>query len=259
MVKKILKIALWVITGAALVVLFIFGRKWYLETPLKGIAFQLERSHRNGFVEKDSVVSYAKAICDIEHHAAISTINMSKIQQLLDRNPWIESASAYIGLNDTLIIKAKEYEPVLRVYNQDKRSVYVTKEGILFPSNPLYSPRVIIASGNFVFPFPTKNSRVTDSVYAHTGLSEALTIAMAVNSDPFLTGNIGQIYKDEHNEYELMVNNLSAKVILGDIDAITDKLSRLATLLEKYSGTEELKAYKSLDLKYKNQIVCTKQ
>lgn len=259
MVKKILKIALWVITGVALVMLFVFGRKWYLETPLKGIDFNLERSHRNGFVEKDSVVSYAKAICDLEHQAAISTINMRKIQQLLDDNLWIESASAYIGLNDTLIIKAKEYEPVLRVYNHDKRSVYVTKEGVLFPSNPLYSPRVIIASGNFNFPYPQKNSRVTDSLYASSGLNEALIIAMAVNQDPFLTGNIGQIYRDEHNEYELMVNNLSAQVILGDTDAVNDKLSRLAALLEKYSGTEELKAYKSLNLKYKNQIVCTKQ
>ena len=259
MVKKILKIALWVITGAALVVLFVFGRKWYLETPLKGIDFHLERCHKNGFVEKDSVVSYAKAICDLEHHAAISSVNMMKIQQLLDGNPWIEKANAYIGLNDTLVIKAKEYEPVLRVYNHDKRSVYVTKEGVIFPSKPHYSPRVIIASGNFDFPFPTKNSRVTDSVYANSGLNEALTIAMAVNSDPFLTGNIGQIYKDEHNEYELMVNNLTARVILGDTDAVNDKLSRLAALLEKFSGTEELKAYKTLNLKYNKQIVCTKQ
>ena len=259
MVKKILKIALWVITGAALVVLFVFGRKWYLETPLKGIEFNLERNHRNGFVEKDSVVAYAKAICDLEHHAAIASINLPKIQNLLDGNPWIENASAFIGLNDTLVIQAKEYEPVLRVFNQDKRSVYVTKEGVIFPSSPLYSPRVIIASGNFRFPTPQKNSQVNDSIYAQTGLQEALTIALAIQKDPFLTGSIGQIYKNENNEYELMVNNLSAKVILGDTKAVDNKLSRLAILLEKYNGTEELRAYKTLNLKYNNQIVCTKQ
>ena len=259
MVKKILKIALWVITGAALVVLFVFGRKWYLDTPLRGIDFQLERSHLKGFVEKDSVVSYAKAICDMEHHNTISNINLTGVKKLLDGNPWIEYASAYIGLNDTLVIKAKEFEPVLRVYNQSHRSVYVTREGIIFPSSPRYSPRVIIASGNYRFPTPSKSSCVNDSIYAASGIAEALAIALAIEEDAFLAGNIGQIYRDEHNEYELMVNNLSAKVILGDIDAVNDKLSRLAILLEKYSGTEELKAYKSLNLKYKNQIVCTKQ
>jgi cell division protein FtsQ len=258
MVKKILKIALWVITGVALVVLFAFGRKRYLETPLQGISFQLERNHKNGFVQKDSIISYAEAICDLEHRAALGSVNLTKIQQLLDGNPWIEKSSAYIGLNDTLVIKAKEYEPVLRVFNQDKRSVYVTPNGVIFPSSPHYSPRVIIASGNFRFPTPGKSSCVTDSIYAQAGISEALTIAMTINQDPFLTGNIGQIYRDEQNEYELMVNNVSARVILGDTIDVDDKLSRLATLLEKYSGTEELKAYKTLNLKYKNQIVCTK-
>ena len=63
---------------------------------------------------------------------------------------------------------------------------------------------------------------------------------------------------DENNEYELMVNNVSARVILGDTIAVNDKLSRLAILLDKYSGTEELATYKTLNLKYNNQIVCTK-
>lgn len=258
MVKKILKIALWGVTGAALIVLFVFGRKQYLDTPLKGITFQLERCHRNGFVEKDSVITHAGAICNINRHAAISSVDMMQIQKLLDSNPWIDHASAYIGLNDTLVINAKEFEPVLRVFNRDKGSVYVTREGVVFPPCPHYSPRVIIASGNFDFPKPSKNSRVTDSIYANAGLNDALTIALAIGDDPFLSGNVGQLYKNDHNEYELVVNNLSARVILNNTDALENKLTRLAILLEKFSGTEELNAYKTLNLKYKNQIVCTK-
>ena len=37
MVKKILSIVLWVITAAAIVVLFICARESYLNTPLKSI------------------------------------------------------------------------------------------------------------------------------------------------------------------------------------------------------------------------------
>jgi cell division protein FtsQ len=257
MVKKILKIALWIITGVALVLLFVFGRKWYLETPLKGVTFDLTRDHDRGFVEKDSILAYAKAICDIEHHAKISSINLMKIQKLLGDNPWIESSSAFIGLNDTLMIKAKEFEPVLRVYNQDKHSVYVTENGVIIPSSPNYSPRMIIANGQFHFPIPRGNAKITDSLYVYTGISEALAIAKAIKKDDFLAGNIGQIYKN-YNEYELMVNNVSARVILGDTVAVEQRLSRLKTLLEQYSGTEELKSFKTLNLKYKNQIVCTK-
>ena len=237
MVKKILKIALWVITGVALTTLFVYGRRWYLDTPLKGIVFQLER---------DRDMSYVEAISDIKHHAANSSVNLMKIRDFLNSNPWIESSSAYIGLNDTLIIHAKEYDPVIRVFNQDKRSVYVTSDGVVIPSSPNYAPHLIIASGEFSFPTPDSKTTVNDSVYAN------------IRNDQTTAKHIGQIYKNTNNKYELMVNNLPARVILGDTNMVANKLTRLGILLEKYGGTEELDNYKTLDLKYKNQLVCTK-
>lgn len=257
--KKVLSIILWSITGIALVALFILGRKWYLETPLKGVVFHLDRSNGNGFVEKDSVIAYTEAICDLQHQASIASIDLMKIERLLNNNPWIETSSAFIGLNDTLTIKAIEHQPVLRVYNQEGRSMYVTKEGILFPTSPDFTPRIIIANGNYDFPTSKGNAKISDTLYAASGIEETLAIAMALQKDDFLNSSIGQIYRNQNNQYELSVNNLSAKVILGDTIAVDRKLARLKSLIEKYSGTEELTGYKTLDLRYNNQIVCTKK
>jgi len=244
MVKKILRIVLWVVTGAALIVLFVAGRKWYLETPLKGIQIHLERSHADGFVQKDSLMAYAKAVSGLRQHAKINSVDMQRISKLLSDNPWIERGSAFIDLNDTLSITAKEYEPVLRVFGVDGRSVYVTAEGTLIPSSPHYTPHLLIASGNFE---------------EQSGIAEALAIAQAINADAYLAEHIGQIYRNQDQEFEVTVNNLPAKVILGDTTDLDSKLSRLRTLLEKYNNTEELIGYKTLDIKYKNQIVCTKK
>lgn len=259
MVKKILCIVLWILTGAAILTLFIFGRKWYLDTPLQGVVFNLDRINAKGFVEKDTIVAYAEAICDLEHQASIGSIDLMKIQRLLRDNPWIESSSAFIGLNDTLIIKAREHSPVLRLYNQEGHSVYVTEEGMLIPSSPKYTPRMIIANGNYHFPTGPCSASLSDTIYDTSGIKETLAIAKALRKDPFLSGTIGQIYRNSNNEYELSVNSLSARVLLGDTVAVERKLARLGTLIEKYSGTEELKGYKTLDLRYKNQIVCTKK
>ena len=244
MVKKILSIVLWVVTGAALIVLFVSGRTKYLKTPLKGIQIDLERSHTNGFVEKDSLLAYAKAVCDMEHHNTISNIDMYKVNKLLTDNPWIEHGSAFVDLNDTLFIKAKEYEPVLRVYNTDGTSEYVTAEGVIIPSSPHYTPHLIIASGHF------------DD---EASIAEALVIAQSIRHDEYLAEHIGQIYLNQNHDFEVTVNNLPAKVIVGDTCAIDNKLGRLKTLLEKYNNTEELIGYKTLDIRYKNQIVCTKK
>ena len=257
MVKKILSIILWVITGGALVVLFVCGRKAYLDTPLKGIDFSFEQSNSKGCVEKDTLLSTIETLCDIKHEATISSIDMMGIKKLLYDNPWIEQASGYIGLDEILTLKANEHKPIVRIFNKTGHSVFVTEKGIIIPFSPKHSPRLMIANGDFDFPMPRQNANMTDSLYAATGIPEAVHIALALNKDPFLTGSIGQIYKN-NDEYELIVNDLPAKAILGDTCATNDKLSRLRTLLENYSGTHELLPYKTLNLKYKNQIVCTK-
>ena len=259
MVKKILSIVLWVITGAALIVLFVSGRKWYLNTPLKGISLNLERNHYKGFVDNDSLMAYADAVSDLAHQNTIAKVNMGGIHKMLTDNPWIEKGNAYIDLNDTLFINAKEYEPVLRVYDGQGSSVYVTAEGVIIPPSQHYTPHLIIASGSFTLPAPGCNAKTSDSLYQQSGIAEALAIAQVVEHDHYLAGHIGQIYRNPDHEFELTVNNLPAKVIVGDTCAINDKLSRLRILLEKYNNTEELTGYKSLDLKYKNQIVCTKK
>jgi len=244
MVKKILSIVLWVVTGAALILLFVSGRNWYLDTPLKGIHIHLERSHNDGFVEKDSLLASAEAVCGVTRHNHISSIDLHRINKLLTDNPWIEHGSAFIDLSDTLFIQAKEYEPVLRVFDMNGSSVYVTAEGVIIPSSPRYTPHLMIASGHFE---------------EQAGIAEALVIAQAVSSDDYLAEHIGQIYLNEEHLFEVTVNNLPAKVLVGDICGINDKLARLRILLEKYNNTEELIGYKTLDLRYKNQIVCTKK
>ena len=258
MVKKILSIALWVVTGVALIALFVFGRKAYLNHPLKGVSVNLEREHFKGFVDKEGLKTDAEAICDIAHQNKISNVDLKRIVKLLDENPWIEQGNAYIDLNDTLYISAKEYEPMLRAFDNNGSSVYVTAEGIVIPASPHYTPHLIIASGSFILPQEV-NANVNKPEYLTSGIAEALIIAKALNNDDYLTRHIGQIYRNNDNAFELTVNNLPAKVIVGDIHDINDKLSRLKTLLEKYNDTEELLAYKTLDLRYKNQIVCTKK
>ena len=242
-----------------MIVLFSFGRKWYLGSPLKGVSLHLEREHYKGFVDRDSLLNYAELISDIAHQNKISKVDLQRINKMLTDNPWIEEGRAYIDLNDTLFIHAKEYEPVLRVFDNNGRSVYVTAEGVVLPPSPHYTPHLIIASGDFILPPNTVNIDIKDTLYQESGIVEAVVIAQAVGRDDYLTSHIGQIYRNNDSIFELTVNNLPAKVILGDTSNIDDKLSRLKTLLQKYNNTEELLAYKTLDLNYKNQIVCTKK
>ena len=254
MVKKILSILLWVVTAAALVVLFVFARENYLTTPLKSI--QLIPAMDTGFVRKTVLHEEIERICGKSN---VGTVNMIAIQKALDNNSWIESSASYIDLDGTLNVSFKEYEPWFRVFGKDGHSVYVTREGVVVPSSRLYTPYVLVASGNFELRSDSITYQLTDTLGSDRNLLNALHWCDAIEGNEFVSHCIGQLYCNKRNQFELTVKGFDGRVIVGDTCDAADKLMRLESFMKQRIDSPETKTLKSINLNFKNQIVCTKR
>ena len=258
MVKKILSIALWVITAAAIVVLFIFARENYLNTPVKAV--NLLPASDSGFVRRSVLQKEIESYCEeFGRSKKIGTVDMVKIQKSLDANPWIESNATHIGLDGNLNVSFKEYEPQLRVFGKNGRSAYVTDEGVVVPSCTNYTPYVLVASGNLDLPVDTATYTLCDTLDRDHNIINALYWYKVIKANPFMGNCVGQLYCDSKNEFELTVKGLDARVIVGDTCLAADKLYRLETFMKKRINRMETQNMKTINLKYKNQIVCTKR
>ena len=248
---------MWVITAAALVVLFIFARNNYLDTPVKAV--NLLPASDSGFVRRSVLQKEIESYCEeFGRTKTIGTIDMVKIQKNLDANPWIESNSAYIGLDGILNVNFKEYEPQFRVFGKNGQSVYVTDNGIVMPSCSNYTPYVLIASGNFE---PNCDSTYTlcDTLDRDRNILDALYWFKAIKANPFIENCVGQLYCNNKNQFELTVKGLDARVIVGDTCLAADKLNRLEIFMKQRMNRLETHSMKIINLNYKNQIVCTKR
>ena len=245
---------MWVVTAAALVVLFIFARENYLDTPVNSV--NLMPASDSGFVRK-SVLHHE--IEESYGHAKIGTVNMIKIQKHLDDNPWIESNAAYIDLDGNLNVSYKEYEPQFRVFGNNGHSVYVTREGVVIPSNSNYIPYVLVASGNFAVNNDSTTYALCDTLDRDRNLLNALHWTKAIEGNPFIANCVGQLYCNHRNEFELTVKGLDARVIVGDTCLAADKLNRLEIFMKQRICKPETHILKTINLNYKNQIVCTKR
>ena len=254
MVKKILSIVLWVVTAAALVVLFIFARENYLNTPVKSV--NLIPSTDTGFVRKSELREELKQICGKSN---IGTINMIAVQNRLNSNPWIESNASYIDMDGILNVNFKEYEPAFRVFDKNGHSAYVTQEGMVVPACRNYTPYVLIASGNFLLDNDTSAFQLCDTLDRDRNLLNALHWFKAIEGNPFIKNCVGQLYCNKRSEFELTVKGLEARVIVGDTCLAADKLSRLEIFMKQRIDSPETQILKSINLNYKNQIVCTKR
>ena len=254
MVKKILSIVLWVVTAAALVVLFIFARENYLNAPVK--AFNLIPESDTGFVRKSELRDKIGGLCN---HHSIGTVNMVDIQQFLNGNPWIESNTSYIDLNGTLNVNFKEYKPCFRVFGKQGRSVYVTREGMVIPSSSSFIPYVLIASGNFDLTNDSTAYRLNDTLPADLNLINALHWYKAIDENVFINNSVGQLFCNGKNQFELTVKGIEARVIVGDTCDASDKLTRLESFMKQKAESHEIQDIININLNYKNQIVCTKR
>ena len=254
MVKKILSIVLWVVTGAALIVLFIFARENYLDTPVKAI--NLIPSCDSGFVRRDELHDEIGHMCD---NKSIGTVNMMAIQSHLNNNPWIESNTSHIDLDGTLNVNFKEYEPSFRVFGKDGRSVYVTHEGIVVPSSSSYIPYVLIVSGNFDLKNDSTAYQLNDTLAEDLNLINALHWHKAIQGNAFINNCVGQLYCNKKNQFELTVKGIEAKVVVGDTCDAADKLKRLESFMKQKADSPIIQDFININLNYKNQIVCTKR
>ena len=255
MVKKILSILVWVITAGGIITLFIFSRMNYLSTPLKSISIDIEGATGHEFVDRDTLLSEIGSICHINSKASIGSIDMLQIERHLNNNPWIEKSASYIGMDSVLYVNVKEYEPVLRIFNKTGKSMYVTNDGVVFPTSKTYTPRVLIAS-NLDF---ANGTAMNDSIYQNSGIADALYISQAIQENEFMRSCVGQIYRNDTGDFEIAVNEVEAQVIIGDTCQIDDKLMKMKTFLKHKLGSEEFGNYKKVNLKFNNQIVCTKK
>lgn len=255
MVKKILSILAWVVTAGALIALFVFAREDYLTSPVKDVCLHFDHSGDSGFIKENML----KADIERFRNHDIGTFNLYDLQQSLNNNPWIENSASYIDLEGTLHVNIKGYKPVMRIFGSNGKSVYLTETGQVVPSNQFHTPYVLVANGSFDIEDDATSYPLNDSTASHQALSEALYVWNAIESNPFMKSCIGQVYRNRKGEYNITVKNVKAQVILGDTVQIADKLHRAEIFFKKKVGTTDLLALKSINFKYKNQVVCTKK
>ena len=256
MVKKILSILAWIVTAGSLIALFVVAREHYLNTPVRSVNLNIERGTDNGFVKSEAVLA---DIGTLSSNAKIGTINMEGIRNQLKANPWIESSSAYIGLDAIMNVSIKEYEPIMRIFDKNGSSAYVTADGLLLPTSLGYTPHLLIASGNFTLDNDRLNQQLCDTLEADRNILNALQVFEAIERNKSLKNSIGQLYCNARNEFEIVAKGIPSRIVLGTTDNLDDKLRRLEIFINQKAGSAELYGFKKIDLQFKNQIVCTKR
>jgi cell division protein FtsQ len=220
----------------------------------------------NYFVTQDDIKSMLSEMGDSIVHQPLSSIDVPKLERMISNNPSTENAEVFVSVNGEVRITAVQRKPVVRVFTLDGESYYIDREGKLMPWSSNYTADVVVASGFITesygnwYRYSVKDIEAMAPLRDFSVLDDIYRIADYINKDPYRKALIGQIYVNASKEYELVSNVGTFRILFGDSKNLEEKFSKLTVFCrEGLRNTGAWNDYSTINLKYKNQIVCTKR
>lgn len=172
---------------------------------------------------------------------AKSELDLHNLECKVIENPYVDRASVHLTLEGQLETRIVEKEPIARILSQSG-SFYIDSKGVKLPWSDHYTPRVILVSG------AERSERI-----------EKITpLLVDIYKDEFLRKELIGVRMLPNEELEFEVRSADHSIVFGKLNQVGIKFNKLKAFYHKVFKDKTMEAYKTINLKYHNQVVCTK-
>ena len=192
---------------------------------------------------------------------SVGSINVTALEMLVNTNPWVENAEVYMGINGKVKIDIVQREPLIRILNNSGESFYLDRKGKLLIWSPDFTPRVLFVNGNIPEKYNTCykfDFSGEDSLPENTVLDEVFALASYISNDTLWNAQFEQIYVNDAHEFELIPRIGDHRILLGDTADMAGKLKKLSIFYTEGLNHTGWNQYDTINLKFHNQVVCSK-
>ncbi len=243
----ILAVAYFVFAGS----LYEQGRK---REKCKSIKVTIADMDENRFVTEDEVLDILGKEADKLTGTRIDSINLFSLEGLLRDRSAIKHSEASINRAGELHIVITQRRPIIRLQYQDK-GFYIDETDYIFPLVKTFASYVPVVSGNMPVDIK-KGFRGRLSGKDSAWVRNMTDLATYINRNSFWNAQIQQLYFDKNSDIILFPRVGGFKIIFGGFDDIAEKFMKLEAFYDEIAPAEGWKKYHTINLKYKNQIIC---
>ena len=171
-------------------------------------------------------------------------INTLAIRDTILSNRLIESADVFITSNASIVATVHQREPILRIISDIKGDFYVDKDRKIMPVSSSFAVYVPIATG------------VIDEEFAQNDMYD---FAMFLKNNHYWDAWVEQIVVKKNNEVVLIPRVGDFRIIIGNLDDYPSKLNKFVRFVDGGLNVIGWNRYSEINLKYDNQVVCTRK
>lgn len=220
----------------------------------RNIKVTLLDSAVNRFVTRDEVIGIVEGFMGKTIGKPIREIDLNNIEELLDKRSAIKKSEVSLTRSGRMNIDITQRRPVLRIQTKNG-GFYVDESEYIFPLVETFTSYVPIVSGNIpvIINAQHRGKALEDE---NNWISQILRMGYYLDEHPFWNAQIEQIYVDPGGDILLYPRVGNHKIIFGDLNDIDEKFTKLYAFYKNIIPEEGWEKYSSVNLKYRNQIVC---
>jgi len=168
-------------------------------------------------------------------------LDLNRLEKRLNSHEMIEKSDVFVSIDGVLKAVVKQKTPIARVFDGNKSS-YIDYEGNTMPLSSNFTARIPLVSGEI----NKKNSGK---------LAELFRI---IYDDEFLKKNIIGVQIMPNGSLKMLNRNYNYQIDFGGTVRMNAKLNNYKAFFQKAVLDSSLYKYKTIDLRFAQQVVCTK-
>ena len=173
---------------------------------------------------------------------ALQDVDLTQLESVLTASPYIDEALCYKTANGRLTLQVTPRIPVFHVLNNAGEDFYIDHRGGTMPRGH-HKIDLIVMTGDV-------NKATAGPLYAPMGI--------ALGKDSFWNKQIQEIHVNQDGELEITPRIGNHTILLGDTSCLTDKLHRMRIFYTEGLDKAGWNRYKTINLKFNNQVICTR-
>ena len=259
--KQRLGLASWALLIMSAIVTLGFATHSQNSMVCETIEIDVDMSNNMHFLSKEDIMEVLLQQGVQAQGELVKDIDLAVVEQTILDIPSVENAAVYTTGSGKLRIEVVQRTPVVRIFNRDGSSFYLDVNGVPMPLSLNYTARTLPVTGvpNNSALYSVDEIVENDSLKQTFLLDDVFTLASYIEQDEFLKAQIVQINVNDEHEFELIPRVGGHKILFGRTDDPAPRFNKLKLFYERGLRKSDQRKYSTLDLRFEDQIVCTKK
>lgn len=238
------KIVLYVVAAIAVAALVIVANSVRNESQVKGLRVLINYNDADTLITSACIKQTLGEEMSWIQRQKVKEIDEESITNCVLKSPYIKDCHTSVSVNGIVVVKATQRRPIVRMFLNDEE-FYLDDQCKRMPASKEGNGNVIVANAA---------SRCTNA--------EALNlfhVAKYFDEQPEFGVLFDQIYLDNHKDICLVPKLGDQIVVIGDMNNMDKKMQNLCSFYKTSMPQMGWETYKTINLKYNNQVICTRK